>query len=341
VILESTANGIGGYFYDQWLLAEAGKSDYIAIFMPWFWADEYRWPVPEGWEQSPEEAEYAETYHLDLEQLAWLHFKNIELSGKPGKIGWKFRQEYPANAEEAFQTGGDKSFILSELVVRARKTVLDDAFYAPRVLGVDVARGGKNHTAIIDRKGRRAGYGVKKKIDTADLMAIADHVARLLRDEELAVRRVFIDTTGVGAGVYDRLVQLRYDARVVAVTFGGEPTDKRRFVNKRAEIWSRMLDWLKQAGGVDLIDDDELHRHLCAPIWKHGSGCRFDAADRLLMEKKESIDERLGFSPDDADALALTFAEEVFEPAPSKEPPKWMRDLMRPKGSGGDDWMTR
>ncbi len=45
VILESTANGVGNYFHQQWRKAEAGASEFLAIFVPWFWQDEYRKPA--------------------------------------------------------------------------------------------------------------------------------------------------------------------------------------------------------------------------------------------------------------------------------------------------------
>ncbi len=38
VILESTGNGVGNLFHKMWLDAERGRGDYIAIFVPWFWA---------------------------------------------------------------------------------------------------------------------------------------------------------------------------------------------------------------------------------------------------------------------------------------------------------------
>src|SRR5262249_36072655 len=43
-ILESTANGIGNVFHTMWREAEAGTNGYIAIFVPWYWQEEYRWP---------------------------------------------------------------------------------------------------------------------------------------------------------------------------------------------------------------------------------------------------------------------------------------------------------
>src|SRR5438105_4678513 len=45
VILESTANGIGNFFHRKWREAETGTSEYFAIFIPWFWPDEYRIPA--------------------------------------------------------------------------------------------------------------------------------------------------------------------------------------------------------------------------------------------------------------------------------------------------------
>lgn len=36
VILESTANGLANMYHKMWVLAVAGKSDYLAVFIPWF-----------------------------------------------------------------------------------------------------------------------------------------------------------------------------------------------------------------------------------------------------------------------------------------------------------------
>lgn len=108
---------------------------------------------------------------------------------------------------------------------------------------------------------------------------------------------VFIDA-GRGEGVIDRLRQLGYQ-NVIEVGFGSSPINP-RYANKRAEMWSLMADWLKQGGKIP--DDKQLISELTMPTYS------FDAANRILLEKKEKIKERTGFSPDRADALALTFA---------------------------------
>ena len=45
----------------------------------------------------------------------------------------------------------------------------------------------------------------------------------------------------------------------------------------------------------------------------------YDAAGRMVLEPKDKIKERLGASPDIADALALTFAAPVALPEPGQE----------------------
>ncbi len=124
IILESTANGVGGEFHERWQRAEAGEGDYIAIFVPWFWSAEYQRPVgkefklsqDKGEEEPYSEYEYAQAHELTLEQMAWRRAKIVEL----GQV--LFMQEYPATADEAFQSTGHDSFIKPAKVLKARKT---------------------------------------------------------------------------------------------------------------------------------------------------------------------------------------------------------------------------
>src|SRR6202007_2012266 len=99
IIREATAHGFGNFFHRMWSDAERGLSDYIAIFVPWFWAPEYRAESPLGFSLTEEEAAYMAAYGLDLGQMAWRRDK-IRVLGDP----LLFAQEYPATAAEAFQT---------------------------------------------------------------------------------------------------------------------------------------------------------------------------------------------------------------------------------------------
>jgi len=338
IILESTANGIGGAFYEEWALAERGKSDFIPIFMPWFEAQEYRTPLRADYEPSLEEERYAEIFGLDQEQLCWFHFENTRLGGQPGVICPLMRQEYPATAAEAFQMSGVTSFIPSELILRARRWEAPEQLREiPRVLGCDIARGGKDSVYLIDRKGRQVGKVVNERRDDGDLVATADRIAYLLKKHP-DIRRAFVDVTGMGIGVYDILRANGFEERVVAVNFGAAASEPNRYVNKRAEMWGRCREWLMDPGGADIPDQDDLHRDLAAPAFGGPAGCRYDANSRLQMEAKEKIKERLGFSPDAGDALCLTFAEIIPIEMPDATP-KWLRDHVEEEAAQGDAWM--
>jgi len=168
-----------------------------------------------------------------------------------------------------------------------------DVAGAPKVLGVDVARFGNDRSVFVRRQGLAAfAPKVFQDIDNMDL------AARLVA--EIDVWRpdaVFIDA-GRGEGVIDRCRQLGY--QVTEIPFGGKALKDTRYVNKRAEMWDNMRTWLSSGGS--LPDVPELKSELVTP--EYG----FDAANRMKLEPKEHIKERMGKSPDLADALALTFA---------------------------------
>lgn len=328
VILETTANGVGGLFYDQWILAEKGQSDFLPIFLPWMIESTYARPLEAGYEPSLEEEDYQRLYKLTDEQVCWLHYKNIELGGEPGIIGQLFRQEYPATAAEAFQTTGADSFIPAEAILRARRLEVPSQRVLPRVIGVDVARGGGDKTRILDRQGRRAGL-IDEGMDTDDLVQVAHRVATVLRDNP-DIRRAFIDITGLGSGVYDILRNNGFERRVSGVNFGSAAQDASRYVNRRAEMWARAKEWFQDPGGAQIPDDDEWHRHIAAP------GFKWDTNSRLQLEKKEDIKKRVGFSPDAGDALALTFAD-ILPVAEPDNRPKWAREM---DNDDGGDWQV-
>ena len=90
VILESTANGAGGWFYDQVMKSLRGESEWVTCFIPWYWMPEYRKKVSPYFVATPEEYDLAQKYGLDDEQLSFRRAKLDELGGTD-----LFRQEYP------------------------------------------------------------------------------------------------------------------------------------------------------------------------------------------------------------------------------------------------------
>lgn len=316
VILESTANGITGEFYERWQQAEAGVGDYIAIFSPWFWEPGYRRKVPEGFSlradkmtgEDVSEKEYAELHGLDNEQMCWRRGKIAEL-----KDPMLFKQEYPATADEAFQATGHDSFIKSFHVLRARRNTIDEPVGA-LVIGADPSRFGDDLFAIVWRQGRKILK--KETIDKIDTVSAANRL-KMIIDKDDPVK-MFIDVGGLGAGVYDLLKSFgpKYDEVVVGINFGGEPQEPEIRLddgaiapgpkNRRAEMWMRSRDWLMDPMGVDIPDDSMFQSDAVGPTYK------YDSNQRLVLESKESMRKRGVRSPDVWDAVALTFAEPVY-----------------------------
>ncbi|MEQ8356723.1 MAG: hypothetical protein RH942_14365 [Kiloniellaceae bacterium] len=307
VILESTANGVGGLFYNLWQAAVRGEGDYQAIFIPWFQHPAYASPAPKDRRPPPAFTGYAALHRLTAAQSHWAWAKNAELAAAGGEAGdeitWRFRQEYPATAQEAFQASGQTSLIRPELVVRAQGHRAGDQDHAPLLLGIDVARGGGDRSHLIDRQGRAAGRRLNRSLDCADTMELAGLIAREI--DRLQPEMTFIDMGSFGAAVYDRLAELGYRRRLRGVNFGSRAQDARQYANKRAEMWGGLRDWLGDPGGAELPDDPLLHSHLCAP------GFQINSNQQIVLEAKDRLKARLGLSPDAGDALALTFAEPV------------------------------
>lgn len=325
MILESTANGLGDLFHEMWQAAERGDGEYIAIFIPWFWQREYRLPVPKGFQLNEEEAEYQDAYGLTYEQMAWRRAKIIDDFGGDHTY---FQQEYPATAAEAFVAVGIDSFIKSISVVRARNQNRVVERWGAKILGVDPARFGNDATGVIFRQGRvMYGLDLWRKLDT---METAGKLARLIDEEKPDL--VNIDIGGLGAGIYDRLIELKYKM-VSAVNFGERAYDDRSYVDRRSEMWGGVREWLKLPGGVLIPDSNALHGDLIGPQYK------YDSIQRVRLESKQDMRKRGVSSPDAGDAAALTFAEPVKSKVEQKrEADSWKNRLRnlgkRPRRSG-------
>jgi hypothetical protein len=147
-------------------------------------------------------------------------------------------------------------------------------------MGVDVARQGADQSVIGFRRGLDARSIPAVKFRIPDLMQIASRVMEQVNSHNPDA--VFVDGTGIGWGVHDRLNQFGCP-NLVGVDFGAraDRTDAAaRYANKRA---------------ADLKAVD------------YG----YDVSDAILLERKDDMRRRGLASPDDGDALALTFAHPV------------------------------
>lgn len=202
-----------------------------------------------------------------------------------------------------FPKAGDMQFIPSDVVFNAQKRgsgqyLGDD----PLICGIDIARGGDDNCMISFRRGNDAiSEGVYRITGEAsrDSMVVVSKLSLMLDQHKPDVS--FVDETGIGGPIINRLVQLGYN--VIGVGFGWKATDEVHYSNKTAEMGFRLRQWLINGGSI--IDEPQLENELtCREYWH-------DDKDRLVLERKKDLKKRLGVSPDWADSLYLTFAEIV------------------------------
>lgn len=248
---------------------------------------------------------FYECFHKDRAFWQTRYVDSRTVEGVDGQVYQRIAEKYGEDHDVTrvevkgqFPRTGSNQFIGrdSAQVAAERELSTDDG--APLLMGVDVARFGDDESVIRWRRGRDARTMPATKYRGVDTMELASRVAALI--DKHNPDAVFVDGGGVGGGVVDRLKQLGY--RVVEVQSGEKARDPEKYLNKRAEMWGEMREWLTygciedDAGLIDDLTGPEYGIHL---------------KGQIKLESKDAMKKRGLSSPDDADALALTFAENV------------------------------
>lgn len=195
-----------------------------------------------------------------------------------------------------FPSAGDKQFISCDAVEAAQSRELVPDRGAPLIMGIDFSRGGSAMNVIRFRQGRDARSIKPIRWASRDTTFTENKIAEVI--DKYNPDGICGDGGGVGGPVIDRLKLRGY--KIIEVQFGSSAEDPLRFANKRAEMWQRMKEDLST---VCLDDDNVLRDDLIGPEYS------FTARDQLLLEGKEHMEARGLASPDDGDALALTYAQ--------------------------------
>ena len=175
-----------------------------------------------------------------------------------------------------------------------KKISKEDYHFSQKRLGIDVSRFGDDSTIIFPRQGLMAFKYVQMR--NARTQEIAERV--LLSKAKWQSEVEYVDGTGgFGGGVIDYMMQRGHSPQ--EIHFSGKASDP-RYYNKRAEMWFRMAEWIKRGGAIPY--DEDLLKELVAPEY-------YFKNSKIILQSKEEIKDSLGFSPDRADALALTFAD--------------------------------
>lgn len=171
-------------------------------------------------------------------------------------------------------------------------------------VGVDVARGGKDKTAIACRRGSwYAPIDTYPGSQTPNGPKVAALAVAAARD----AAPIHVDVIGVGASVFDHLDQMTIQVVPVNGSSASRKTDrsgKLKFANKRAELYWLFREALDPEYGtpVALPPGNGVLADLTAPKWKL-------TARGIQVESKEDIIDRLGRSPDEGDAIVYAWID--------------------------------
>lgn len=211
----------------------------------------------------------------------------------------------------------------------------------PVEIGADIARSGDDQSVIVLREGLRVR--IHSKAQGHDTMRTTGKIWCCCQDtiipkwkDLLDKISIKVDADGVGGGVVDRLkeqrrekedlftamilkivskerkeelvkAEYRFLIKIVEVHGSGKPKDPVHFRNLRAEIHWGLQELLAD---LDLPNDREVSSQLMA--LKH----KTNSAGQIVIIPKEEIREKLGRSPDVAEAIIYSLADIK----PAKEP---------------------
>ena len=197
--------------------------------------------------------------------------------------------------------------LLTDLNIK-RAFVKRDVPFGDKRLGCDIAGGGRNYSAMVER-----AHNVARKVykeNEPDTMIFAGNVINTAKDRGIKDENIFFDKVGIGRGAFDRLREMKN--RVVGVSGADSPSDKSRFLNVRAENYWRTREWILHGG--KLIKDKD---------WYQLAQVKYKVADSSgkikIMSKQEMLREGID-SPDVADALSTTFNRIDTPPAFQEQP---------------------
>lgn len=200
------------------------------------------------------------------------------------------------------------------------------------VLGCDIGRGG-DPTVVCVRKGMRVTEF--KKINKIDSIDVAYDI------QELAVKHnaeyIFIDSIGVGAGVYDQLRRIYPAHQVVPVCVSNTPQDPKKFTRLRDELWYRCRERFEHRL-ISIPENEYLTKQLSSVKYtdlKNNGG-------KIKIEGKDEMKKRLGSSPDYADAMNLTFyySDKNKDRKPVQKRDAWDDAQYIGATRGGRTWMS-
>lgn len=249
--------------------------------------------------------DFFECFHKNREQWRRRQLDARTVEGAALEVLNGIVAKYGEDSDEArvevkgqFPKQGENQLIGRDVVEEAQRRPLPDPpdLHAPLIMGVDVGRGG-DPSVIRWRHGRDARSIPVQRNKVRDNMEVAHWVADWI--DKTNPDAVCIDA-GNGTGVIDRLRGLKY--KVHEVWFGSKSPNP-AYADLRTYMWFEMRDWLV---GACVDADTTLYDDLVGPEKRY-----VEPSGIVRLESKPDMQKRGLASPNDGDALALTFAVKV------------------------------
>ena len=166
--------------------------------------------------------------------------------------------------------------------------------YGEKRLGVDVARSGGNYNVWVLRTANYAE--IIGRTTTTNLMDVIGTTKQLAQKHRVMDNNIYLDATGMGAGVYDRFRETGWGIK--GINMAESATNKDKFINIRAEAYIRCSEWLNKGGTLNKDSKWLELRHMRYKTRDNG---------KIKIISKGELRDKSIQSPDVADALMLTF----------------------------------
>jgi hypothetical protein len=217
-----------------------------------------------------------------------------------------------------FPTGDEDTVIPFSLVEASLSRDVRPLHVLP-IWGVDCARFGNDASAIC----KRVGNSLLEKTDIRkgyDTMQVTGWVKAQWDETPIGKRpsEILVDSIGIGAGVCDRLMELKLPARGINVSETAAMNEL--YTNLRSELWFKGRDWFN-AKDCNLSGDDHLAAELVQPRFKYASN------GKRQVESKDDMKKRGVPSPNRADAFLLTLASDAVAATGNSPRAAWNEPL--------------
>ena len=240
-------------------------------------------------------------YRTNKEKIA----DDVKMFGEDSDyIKTRWRGEFPNKSNMQFLDGAAVLAAMQRQVPEPKQGDMG-------VLGVDVARGGGDSSVIYPRIGMDARSWPARSFKGFDSIQIAWEVAKYIQELEavgIQIGMVMVDGGGgYGGGVVDQLK--RMNVNVFEVMPGARAINKNTYHLRIDEMWGGIRE------NIDTLALPDRNSDLGTAIYDQLTQREFGYTlngDQLRLESKDDLRVRLGCSPDEVDALALTFGHPFF-----------------------------